>query len=280
MQDNHQNLRQSAVLITGATGGISQQFLKRALKQHNWHFILVSRDLDRLQNIIAALLHSLNDEIGQNIDFTPRIHMLQGDVSQDDQAQNILQQAKSQFPQLSIEHLVHGVGSTLIAPLHKTSIEQYHEVLKTNLHSSFFILKAFIDHILQAKQQSIIPQDTNTSAVLFSSVVSQIAVSNHEAIAVAKAGVEALIKSAAATYAPQKIRVNGVAPGLTETPLVEKMLKNDIMRQAIAKQYPLEGIQSADDIAQGVLYLLDQQRSTGQILVIDGGFSAIRPLVR
>ena len=115
-----------------------------------------------------------------------------------------------------------------------------------------------------------------------SSVVSQMGVSNHEAIAAAKGGVDALVRSAAATYAAQGVRVNAVAPGLTETPMTEGMLKLPAMREAAGKQYPLGGIQVAQDVASVMDWLLswDAARLTGQTLAVDGGFTTIRPLVR
>jgi NAD(P)-dependent dehydrogenase (short-subunit alcohol dehydrogenase family) len=272
----------TAVIITGATGGIAQHFLKQALTRQANHFVLVSRDVQRLQEMISPLLQTLNNsnQSQEYININQRVHILQADVSDLSVAENLLSHAQNQFPDLMIKHLVHAIGSILIAPLHRTTLQQYLEIMNTNTNTSFFVLKSFINHILAAKQQGIISLDDNTSAVLFSSVASQIGIANHEAIAVAKAGVESLIKSSAATYCAQNIRINGIAPGLTDTPLAERFLKTEASRQVMAKQYPLEGLQSADDIVQGILYLLEQQRSTGQILSIDGGFSVIRPLVK
>ena len=120
------------------------------------------------------------------------------------------------------------------------------------------------------------------SAVFVSSVVARIGVANHEAIAAAKGGLEALVRSAAATYATRGLRFNVVAPGLTETPLTAGMLKHDAMREAAARQYPLGGVQSASDVASAITWLLspDSSRITGQILPVDGGFTAVRPLVK
>ena len=88
-------------------------------------------------------------------------------------------------------------------------------------------------------------QGGSGAAVIASSVVARIGVANHEAIAAAKGGVEALVRSAAATYAAQGLRINAVAPGLTETPMTANMLKMTAMREGAARQYPLGGIQSA-----------------------------------
>jgi Dehydrogenases with different specificities (related to short-chain alcohol dehydrogenases) len=118
--------------------------------------------------------------------------------------------------------------------------------------------------------------------VLVSSVVAQIGVANHEAIAAAKAGVEGLVRSAAATYAPIGLRVNAVAPGMTDTPLTAGMLKVAAMREGAGKQYPLGGVQTAEQIAEVMAFLLSESASriTGQCIAVDGGFTTIRPLVK
>lgn len=92
-------------------------------------------------------------------------------------------------------------------------------------------------------------------------------------------------RGAAATYAPQGLRINVVAPGLTETPLSAGLTRQPEMRAAAARQYPLphaQGVQTADDVAGVIGWLLSDAaaRLTGQVLPVDGGFTAIRPLVR
>jgi NAD(P)-dependent dehydrogenase (short-subunit alcohol dehydrogenase family) len=170
--------------------------------------------------------------------------------------------------------LAHCVGSTLIAPLHRTSAAQYREVMRVNLDSAVFMLQAWIE----ALRAAAVPG----AAVLASSVVARIGVANHEAIAAAKGGIEALARSAAATYAPLGLRVNVVAPGLTDTPMTAGMLRLDATREAAGKQYPLGGVQSAAHVADTIVWLLSEgsSRITGQVIAVDGGFTTVRPLVR
>ena len=170
--------------------------------------------------------------------------------------------------------LAHCVGSTLIAPLHRNSALQIREVLRINLDSALFMLQAWVEGLRAVGQPG--------AAVLVSSVVARIGVANHEAIAAAKGGIEALARSAAATYAPLGLRVNAVAPGMTETPMTAGMLRADAMREAAGKQYPLGGVQTAAQVADTMAWLLSDgaARITGQVIAVDGGFTSVRPLVR
>jgi NAD(P)-dependent dehydrogenase (short-subunit alcohol dehydrogenase family) len=168
--------------------------------------------------------------------------------------------------------LAHCVGRTLIAPLHRTRAEAYREVMRVNLDSAVFVLKAWI----------AVLQGAPGAAVFTSSVVARIGVANHEAIAAAKGGVEALVRSAAATYAAQGVRINAVAPGMTETPMTAGMLKLPTMREGAGRQYPLGGVQTAEQVAEVMAWLLGSAaaRLTGQVIAVDGGFTTVRPLVK
>jgi NAD(P)-dependent dehydrogenase (short-subunit alcohol dehydrogenase family) len=241
----------SIALITGASGGIGRA-LARQLRTQGCRVAAVGRDADRLADTEAAVRIVADTT-------TPEGATL---------AIAACQQALGAAPEL----LAHCVGSTLIAPLHRTPSDAYRDVMRINLDSAVFMLQAWIAAL----------KGGPGAAVFASSVVARVGVANHEAIAAAKGGVEALVRSAAATYAGQGLRINAVAPGMTETPMTAGMLKMPAMREGAARQYPLGGVQTADQVAGVMAWLLGDgaARLTGQVLPVDGGFTTVRPLVK
>ncbi len=113
--------------------------------------------------------------------------------------------------------------------------------------------------------------------VLFSTVAVQSGFNFHSQVAVSKGAIEGLTKSLAAELAPT-IRINAIAPSLTDTPLAAKLLSTDAKRDANAQRHPLKRIGTAGDIAQTAAFLLSEKSSwiTGQIIPVDGGMSAIK----
>ena len=114
--------------------------------------------------------------------------------------------------------------------------------------------------------------------VLCSSAVASHGLPNHEAIAAAKAGIVGLAKSAAASYATQNIRVNCVAPGLTRTPMTEKITSSDVALAASVAMHPLKRVGEAEEVAAAIAFLMDPANSwiTGQVLGVDGGLGAVK----
>jgi NAD(P)-dependent dehydrogenase (short-subunit alcohol dehydrogenase family) len=197
-------------------------------------------------------------------------HFYEGDAKNTEQ----LQAAAADF--VSHHKVLHGFahfpGSVLLKPLLSTRLEEFEEVLATNLTSAFVALKIFIGIF---KQQLANFPEVQPSAVLISSVAAGRGLPNHEAIAAAKAGVEALARSAAASY--PFARVNCVAPGLIDAKMTSKISQNE---RSLAASVSLNAIKRAGtgaDIANAVLYFLGEQSAyvTGQVLGVDGGMSVL-----
>ena len=119
----------------------------------------------------------------------------------------------------------------------------------------------------------------SASVVLFSTVAVAQGMPMHASIAAAKGAVEGLARSLAAEWAPH-VRVNVIAPSLSDTPLAGNLLADDVRRAAAAKRHPLQRVGDADQLAAAAEHLLgpDSAFMTGQVLRIDGGLSSVRLL--
>lgn len=127
------------------------------------------------------------------------------------------------------------------------------------------------------KALNVLKKSSSPSIVLFSTVAVQSGFNFHSQVAISKGAIEGLTKSLAAEFAPT-IRVNAIAPSLTDTPLAAKLLNTDQKREANAQRHPLKRIGTAADIAETAAFLLSEKSSwiTGQIIHVDGGMSSIK----
>ncbi len=239
-------------LITGATGGLGQAVAKQLQADHR--LALMARDAYKLQQCYGDVHLQL---------ASPLAHLTD--------AEAMLQQVVSQYGVPTV--LVHCVGSIKLGNLHRLSEQDFVDTLHNNLTSAFFVLSAFVKTLKQHKQSGC--------AVFVSSAAARIGTQNHEAIAAAKAGLEGLVISAAASYASSQIRINAVAPGILDTPAVQTLIGSEAGRSLASKQYPLPGIGDPHQVASLIHWLVSEQanRVTGQVWSVDGGFASIRPLV-
>jgi NAD(P)-dependent dehydrogenase (short-subunit alcohol dehydrogenase family) len=241
-------------VISGARGGVAQA-LAALLRTQGTRLALISRDVSGLGE------HAASDVL------------IQADVATQEGAAQAFAAVREAFGGPA-QGFAHCAGSTVIAPLSRTREEQYRGCMAANVDSAFFCTQAYLAQLTEAKQAG--------SMVLFSSVVAGMGVSNHAAIAAAKGAIEALTRALAADYAAAGIRINCVAPGLMRSPMTARMLSSEAAEKQIAAQYPLGFFGEASDGANAAAFLLGEQSRwiTGQILHLDGGFSAIRPYVK
>ncbi|MBK7691896.1 MAG: SDR family oxidoreductase [Bacteroidetes bacterium] len=171
-----------------------------------------------------------------------------------------------------IPEIVHGFvycpGSILLKPFSKLSMSDFESDFQLNFLGMVKVLQQILPNLRRAEQASV---------VLFSSVAVQLGMSFHSSIAAAKGAVEGFTKAMAAEFSP-KIRVNCIAPSLTETPLSEPLINTESKLMNMAAKHPLQRIGKPEDISHMVEFLLSSKSSwiTGQILHIDGGMGVIK----
>ena len=168
-----------------------------------------------------------------------------------------------------IDGLVYCPGSIVLKPFRSLSIDQFQADYQVNVLGAVSTIKCALPGLKKS--------EGNPSIVLFSTVAVSQGMAFHASIAAAKGAVEGLTRSLAAELAP-KIRVNCIAPSLTDTDLASSILSSDERREASSKRHPLQRYGQPDDIANAATYLLSQGASwvSGQVLHVDGGLSSLR----
>ncbi len=167
--------------------------------------------------------------------------------------------------------LVYAPGSINLKPFHRFSLNDFQQDFEINVLGAVKVLQNVYKNLKAAKGASVI---------LFSTVAAQTGMSFHSSIATAKAGLEGLARSLAAEWAAQQIRINVIAPSITDTPLAEKLLSTEEKKAASAKRHPLQMYGDPAKMASLAAYLLSDNAEfiTGQVLKADGGISATRSL--
>jgi len=229
-------------LIVGGSSGIGLALTKRLAAEGN-KVVVLSRNINQLQ-------------LSENIEH----HTF-----------DVLDEPKS-FPILDheISGLAYCPGSINLKPFKSFKEQDYIDDFRINVLGGVKVINQYLPNLKKVEKSSIL---------LFSTVAVQTGMPYHASIAMAKGAVEGLTRSLAAEFAP-KLRVNAIAPSLSDTPLASKILSTDEKKEASAKRHPLNSVGKAEEIANAAYYLLSDESSwvTGQILHIDGGMSSLRLL--
>lgn len=239
-----------SVLILGGTGGIGAA-LARRLHAEGCRLVLAARDPQKLA--------ALGAELGATT--------LEADAT--DAAAVDAAVARAVELHGRLDGAANCVGSILLKPAHLTSPDEFSRTIALNLTTAF--------NLVRAAAKVMVRQNSGNIA-LVSSVAAQRGLVSHEAIAAAKAGVEALARSAAASYARQGVRVNCVAPGLVRTPLAAALTANEAALKASTALHPLGRIGEPDEVAAALAWLLHPAQGwiTGQVLGVDGGMAHVQ----
>jgi len=169
-----------------------------------------------------------------------------------------------ELPDISeVDGLVYCPGSINLKPISRLKIEDFRNDFEINVIGAVKAIQ---------KYARVMKDSQHPSIVLFSTVAVKLGMPFHASIATAKAGVEGLVKSLGAEFAP-KIRINAIAPTVTDTELAAKLLRNERMIENITERHPLKKFLSPDEVAEMALFLLSHKTASmsGQILEMDCG---------
>lgn len=224
-------------MIVGGTSGIGLQIAQDLLAQNHSVYNLSRNPQDKGQLPFASYLSC---DVTQNINTFPNLEE-------------------------ALDGLIYCPGSIVLKPFRGLKQEDFLNDLEINYLGAIKCIQKYLPNLQQG---------ANASIVLFSSVAVQKGMNFHSSIAGAKGAVEGLTKSLAAEFAP-KIRVNAIAPSLTQTPLAEKLINTESKMEAAMQRHPLKRIGNTKDISQAVIFMLEAEWLTGEILALDGGMKNI-----
>tara|TARA_B100001778_G_scaffold101512_1_gene82868 strand:- start:432 stop:1145 length:714 start_codon:yes stop_codon:yes gene_type:complete len=232
-------------LIFGATGSIGSK-LSENMCESDKEIHLIGRDEEELKKLASKLNseYSVIDILSDNLSET----------------------IKENFGDKNISGIAYCIGSIDLKPLRVSKKEDFKKCLDVNFFPVIEIIKSLQDNL----------KKNNGSIILFSTVAVKKGFTNHAIISSAKGAIEGLTVSLAAEFAPN-IRVNCIAPSLTNSKMSQSILKNKMMADGIAKSHPMKRIGQAADIASMAKFLLSDESPwiTGQIIGVDGGKSSL-----
>ncbi|WP_413666740.1 SDR family NAD(P)-dependent oxidoreductase [Mucilaginibacter sp. Mucisp86] len=235
------NFNGKNILVVGGSSGIGLSLIK-LLHQQQANIYTISRSA--------------------SAEWPEDIHFLKADVLEN------LDVVEMYLPE-QLHGLVYSVGSITLKPYNRLTAEDFLKDFHLNVLGAARMIQQAIKPIKNAAGSSI---------VLISSVAAKTGMPYHASIAAAKGAVEGMALSLAAELAIQQIRVNVVAPSLTDTPLAQTLLSTPEKREAAAKRHPLGKTGRPEDISRLIAFLLSDHSNwmTGQVIGLDGGLGKLK----
>jgi NAD(P)-dependent dehydrogenase (short-subunit alcohol dehydrogenase family) len=251
-------------VVTGAGSGIGQAAAVRFAAE-GATVACVGRDPEKLEGTVSRIRESGGVAVA-----------VTADVTRDDEARRLAREVLSELGHVDIVYACAGISGSGRAA--DTTESDWQRVIATNLTGKWLSFKYFLPSMVERRTGSII---------VMSSVGAVVGVPNSFPYAAAVGGCSALVRQAAADYASAAVRFNAIAPATVPTELVREAYRHggglaggvdvdDGLERARAR-YPLSRLGTVDDIAGLATYVASDEASwtTGQVFVIDGGFSAV-----
>ncbi len=167
-----------------------------------------------------------------------------------------------------LDSLVYCPGSINLKPISRLSIDDFKNDFEINVLGAVKVIQAYLPALKKGKKPSIL---------MFSTVATKLGMPFHASVATAKSGVEGLVKSLGAELSPT-IRVNAIAPTVTQTDLAAKLLRNERMTESIKERHPLKKILNPIEVANMAAYLISDNALSisGQIFEMDCGITSFK----
>lgn len=229
------------VLVTGASQGIGAG-VANLLLERGYNVVGTSRKINEKNDLKRS-------------DF---LALVDGDIALSSTAERVVATALERFG--SIDALVNNAGKFISKPFTEYTADDFRALSATNLEGFLYITQHVIRHLLETKRRGSI---VNITAAIADHPLAALPAS---VAMITKGGINAISRSLALEYAKQGIRVNAIAPGVVDTPLLA-----GIPKEFLRSLSPSEQIGLPKDIAEAALYLIEAEQITGEVLRVDGG---------
>lgn len=239
--------KEKVAVVTGGASGIGLATTKKLLSEGANVIIL---DLKMDEEIINSL--------GSNAIY------LKCDVSNEENVKNCIEEIIKKFNHIDYLVANAGIGGSASKP-HEVSMGEWNKVISVNQTGIFLLNKYVINEMLKSGKGAVV----NTS-----SMYGLVGSTTSFAYSASKGAINQMTRSLALTYARDNIRVNAIAPGYVDTPILSMVPDN--IKEAMGNELPIGRLGKDTEIANLICYLLSDDASfiTGAIIPIDGGFTA------
>lgn len=235
-------------IVTGASRGIGREIAKCFAKNG----LKVIANYNNSEKEAILLKKELEKE---NI----KIDIFKADVSKREDSSKLVKYCLEQYGKIDI--LINNAGICEYKMFNDETDEDWNRIINTNLYSAFVMCQEVIPNMVHNKSGCIIN---------ISSIWGVVGASLEVLYSVSKAGMDGLTKALAKELGPSNIRVNSIAPGLINTQ-INKNIKTDILNE-LQKEIPLSRIGNVEDISKCVMWLIEDNYTTGQVISINGGW--------
>ncbi len=250
------DLTGKVAIVTGASSGLGVQFAK-ALATQGADIVIVARRMEKLQAVQKEI-----EGMGR------KCLAVQCDVNKEAEIKSAVEQTIKEFGKIDI--LVNNAGVSAIAPAESMTEEQWDSVLNTNLKSVFLFSKNVAPQMIKQKYGKII----STSSMFGLVGNTAFTVCNYHA---SKSGVIGLTKALAAEWAKHNITVNAIGPGFFESEMTAAAIHTPEFEGYVKMSCPMQRTGKTGELDGALIYLASDASSyiTGQILAVDGGWTAV-----
>jgi len=258
-------LREKVVLVTGASSGIGQAIAIR-LGEEGAHVAInyVGRPEGAIETR-EAIEHGISVCMKQISEVGDPPILVAADVSDEGAVERMFDQVVRKYGRLDI--LVNNAGIQIAADSHELPAADFDKVLAVNLRGAFLCARSAVQHFLAENRSGVI--------VNVSSVHQLIPKPRFLGYSVSKGGMQNLTRSLALEYASRGIRVNGIGPGATVTPINRSWIDDPVKRRMVEDHIPMQRAGGAEEMAAATAFLCSDEAAyiTGQTLFVDGGLT-------